>query len=333
MKLINNIKSLSKHNKKEIKDNETPTFKFLNNQSKLLFNKKTHSLFSLVQAKVLRSNSVQENDKNNDEFKNGENQTSLTSKKHSLKKKEKTVKKEILKLNDMDDIININMCNNNNYYRFDYMEEENIEDILLLSKDQEDKIPLFMKEPFSKSHLVKGSFKTIVQLPKSVNLNEWLALNMFDFFCNLNLFYDIIKDYIYVTDEFFRKLDIKMNYLWIDTNNQLVLLTAPQYVECSLEWISNKINDQLTFPTKNNYIFPPNFSNHCKGIAKQIFIILTYTYYCHFEKIIHLSLESHWNSFFAHFINFVKEFELIGIEEMKPLSSLIRIFEKENIFT
>ena len=37
--------------------------------------------------------------------------------------------------------------------------------------------PLFLCEPYVNSQLVKGSIKTIVVLPKYVDLNEWLALN------------------------------------------------------------------------------------------------------------------------------------------------------------
>jgi hypothetical protein len=37
--------------------------------------------------------------------------------------------------------------------------------------------PLFLCNPFVSNMLVKGSFKTIVELPKYVDANEWLAFN------------------------------------------------------------------------------------------------------------------------------------------------------------
>jgi len=37
--------------------------------------------------------------------------------------------------------------------------------------------PLFLCKPFVTSQLVKGSFSTIVVLPKYVDQGEWLALN------------------------------------------------------------------------------------------------------------------------------------------------------------
>lgn len=37
--------------------------------------------------------------------------------------------------------------------------------------------PLMLCQPFVKSSLLKGSFKTIVVLPKYVDEGEWVALN------------------------------------------------------------------------------------------------------------------------------------------------------------
>ena len=37
--------------------------------------------------------------------------------------------------------------------------------------------PLYLCNPFVRSALIKGSFKTIVVLPKYVDLKEWVAVN------------------------------------------------------------------------------------------------------------------------------------------------------------
>ncbi|KAF9205145.1 Maintenance of ploidy protein mob2, partial [Haplosporangium sp. Z 27] len=37
--------------------------------------------------------------------------------------------------------------------------------------------PLFLCQPYCNNSIVKGNFKTIVQLPKYVDANEWLAVN------------------------------------------------------------------------------------------------------------------------------------------------------------
>lgn len=191
------------------------------------------------------------------------------------------------------------------------------------------RLPLFLCEPFVKTALVKGSFKTIVQLPKYVDYGEWVALNIFELFNNLNQFYGIIGEY--VTPEEFPSMNAgpHTNYLWVDGNGQMVNLPAGTYIDYVLIWINGKINDQLVFPTKTGGVFPPTFLKDCKNIARQIFRIFAHIYWNHFEKIVHLSLEAHWNSFFSHFVSFVREFGLIDRAEMEPLLPLIENLEHQ----
>lgn len=79
--------------------------------------------------------------------------------------------------------------------------------------------PLYLCSPFVEAALVKGNFKTIVMLPKYVDIMEWVAVNsvyrplqrsqhgahvhsyrnpnkriVFDFFQNLNMFYGVISE-------------------------------------------------------------------------------------------------------------------------------------------
>ena len=50
--------------------------------------------------------------------------------------------------------------------------------------------PLYLCNPFVKAALVKGNFKTIVVLPKYVDVMEWVAVNSASFrvlfFCHVN---------------------------------------------------------------------------------------------------------------------------------------------------
>ncbi len=175
---------------------------------------------------------------------------------------------------------------------------------------------------------MKGSFKTIVQLPKYVDYNEWLALNVFEVLTNLNQFFSIVKDFI--------PPDAPMNagpgvsYSYYDPqSNKSYNLPAGQYIDLTLTAINNKVNDQASFPTKNGNPFPPNFLRDVRSICTQLFRIFAYIYYNQFDKIIHLSLEPHWNSFFAHFISFVKEFNLVDDQDLLPMSALIISFEQQ----
>ncbi|KAH3680772.1 hypothetical protein WICMUC_000123 [Wickerhamomyces mucosus] len=184
-------------------------------------------------------------------------------------------------------------------------------------------LPLFLTEPFVRTALVKGSFKTIVQLPKYVDQNEWMAQIIFEFYNNLNQFYGIVAEYI--KPEQFPTMNAgpKTDYLWVDQEGKTVQLPANLYIEYVLTWISNKLNDQTLFPTKSGVPFPSNFLKNLKNIVRQMFRIFAHMYYNHFDKILNLSLEAHWNSFFAHFVSFAQEFELIDQPDLDPLQPLI----------
>ncbi|AET37736.1 Mob2p Ecym_1513 [Eremothecium cymbalariae DBVPG len=188
---------------------------------------------------------------------------------------------------------------------------------------------MFLSEPFLRTALVKGSFKTIVQLPKYVDVGEWIALNVFEFFTNLNQFYGVIAEY--VTPDAYPTMNAgsRTEYLWLDANNRQVALPAGQYIDLALSWINNKVNDQNLFPTKSGIPFAQNFIRDVQRIMIQMFRIFAHIYHHHFDKIVHLSLEAHWNSFFAHFISFAKEFNLIDRKEMYPLELLIESLEKQ----
>jgi len=154
-----------------------------------------------------------------------------------------------------------------------------------------------------------------------------------------------------------------LDYSWLDANRQPTRLPAPTYIEYVMTWIQNRLNDEAVFPTKaqptttatlvtpsahsansgtspagspqpGNWIgkdggFPPSFFQTCKAIYKQMFRVFAHIYHTHFDKIVHLSLEAHWNSFFAHFIHFAREFELLEKRDMEPLKDLIDAFDAQ----
>lgn len=65
--------------------------------------------------------------------------------------------------------------------------------------------------------------------------------------------------------------------------------------------------------------FAPSFPSTAKHIYKQLFRIFAHIYHSHFTSIVHLSLEAHWNSLFAHYVAFGKEYDLLDVSDLKDL--------------
>ncbi|CAH1760460.1 1997_t:CDS:2 [Entrophospora sp. SA101] len=189
--------------------------------------------------------------------------------------------------------------------------------------------PLFLSQPFIDATLVEGSFKKIVVLPKHVNEDEWFAVNVVEFFTYLNMFYGTVTDFCTAV----RCPTMSAGpgfepYTWTDQNQKKsTKLSAPTYIDYVMTWIENLINDENIFPTKVGREFPRDFHQIARTIFKQCFRVFAHIYYNHYEQILHLREEKHFNSLFAHFTSFAKEFNLLqDKKELAPLEGEYDIF-------
>lgn len=187
--------------------------------------------------------------------------------------------------------------------------------------------PLFLQQPFSRAALVRGSFQTIVELPRYVDINEWLALNIFEFNTYLTQVISMLSEVI--SDSVPMNAGQGRDYLWMDVSKQPIRLGASTYIDYTLSWISSKFDDPMLFPTRPGVPFSPNFANIVVSIYTQQFRLFAYLYHNHFEEFVHLSLEPHFNSLFCHFTSFGKTFGLIDRNEALPLQHLIQNFEAQ----
>ncbi|GAA5862686.1 hypothetical protein JCM8547_003512 [Rhodosporidiobolus lusitaniae] len=176
---------------------------------------------------------------------------------------------------------------------------------------------LYLCLPFVKAALVKGNFKTIVALPKYVDVNEWVAVNLVDLFNNLNLFYSVVTEFCTAENNPTMSAGPGMDYTWIDANRKRVKLPAPQYIDYVLTWVEGLIKDEAVFPTKAGREFSPNFPSVARHIYTQLLRIFAHLYHAHYEIYLHLSMEGHLNSLFANFLTFGREFDLLEPKECR----------------
>ncbi|KAF7722627.1 Maintenance of ploidy protein mob2 [Apophysomyces ossiformis] len=179
--------------------------------------------------------------------------------------------------------------------------------------------------------LVKGNFKAIVELPKYVDVNEWLAFNTFEFFNYLNLFYGSITDFCISVTCPTMSAGPGVEYTWSDTQSKKIKLPAPQYIDYTATSIENLLSDEEVFPTKAGREFPRDLPVVVKKVFTQLFRLFAHIYHHHYDKVLSLHEEPHFNSLFAHFISFAREFDLLDKKEMQPLQELIDIMIKNGV--
>jgi MOB kinase activator 1 len=106
-----------------------------------------------------------------------------------------------------------------------------------------------------------------------------------------------------------------------------------------MTWVQNLLDDENVFPTKsgetnlrvisacNNLTlttgqdFPASFPSTVKHVYRQLLRVFAHIYYAHYAQILHLRSEPHFNSLFAHFLAFGREYELLDVKDMKGSSS------------
>lgn len=156
-----------------------------------------------------------------------------------------------------------------------------------------------------------------------VYLPHLLISLVFDFFNHLNLFYGTIAEFCTSINCPSMSAGSQTEYLWSDAQKKNVKVSAPQYIDFVMSWVQTVVDDQNMFPTRAGSEFPKDFSSTVKSICKKLFRVFAHMYHSHFDKILCLQEECHFNTLFVHFYCFVQEFSLIDKKEFIPLNDFI----------
>lgn len=175
-----------------------------------------------------------------------------------------------------------------------------------------------------------GELQKSVQLPAGEDENEWIAVNTVHFYNAANMVYGACSEYCTEHACPVMTAGVKYEYLWKDgvRYKKPTRLSAPQYIDNLLNWVSEQISDPALFPVDDSAKFPRNFRAQVKVIFKRLFRLYAHVYYSHFDQLKAIGANAHLNTCFKHFVFFVQEFKLIDEEEMQPLKKLIDRFSK-----
>ena len=170
-----------------------------------------------------------------------------------------------------------------------------------------------------------GDLRAAVQLPEGEDLNEWLAVNVVDFYNQLSMLYATITEFCTVENCPLMSAGSGYKYLWSDSKDypKPVEVSAPEYIGRLFDWVEAQLDDESSFPSAIGVPFPKNFDLIVKNIMKRLFRIYAHCYYHHLENFTTLGTSAHLNTSFKHFVFFTKEFNLIPNDQLEPLKDLI----------
>ncbi|KAJ7288011.1 Mob1/phocein [Mycena rebaudengoi] len=177
--------------------------------------------------------------------------------------------------------------------------------------------PYYLSRPFVDAALVKGNFRTIVMQPKYVDVNEWVAVNMYDFYTNLNEFYGVLTECCTQQSCPTMSAGPTLNYTWVQDRKK-VALSAPTYIDSVMSSIQNLLDDENLFPTKSSQTFDKDtFPGTIKQVYQQLLRVFAHLYHAHYPQILHLRSEPHFNSMFAHFLAFGTQYHLFEERDIR----------------
>lgn len=173
--------------------------------------------------------------------------------------------------------------------------------------------------------LGSGNLRLAVSLPEGEDPNEWIAVNIVDFFNQINMLYGTITEFCIENNCPVMSAGPKYEYHWADGQavKKPLKCSAPKYIDFLMTWVQDQLDDEQLFPSKIGVPFPSTFLSSAKTIMRRLFRVYAHIYHQHFSEVVHLGEEAHLNTSFKHFIFFVQEFELIDKKELAPLRELI----------
>lgn len=59
--------------------------------------------------------------------------------------------------------------------------------------------------------------------------------------------------------------------------------------------------------------------------------MFAHVYHSHYDKMLSLCQEAHFNTLFAHFVSFGREFDLLDRKDIGPMQELIDIMDHNDI--
>lgn len=175
--------------------------------------------------------------------------------------------------------------------------------------------------------VVAGNIMDSVIPPADEDLNEWLAVNVYEFFESIKLIYSTCED---VCDG--KSLTcVEMNagenckYLWQDGREykKPTLVTAPEYIKLLFDWVQKQIKDEEIFPIDLRTPLPKDFPKTVRNIFRRLFRVYAHILMCHYGTLIEKNIAQTFNTCLKHFVLFVRHFNLIDDSEMAPVRGIL----------
>ncbi|KAI5632951.1 mob1/phocein family domain-containing protein [Phthorimaea operculella] len=109
---------------------------------------------------------------------------------------------------------------------------------------------LYLQEALLERKLPELDMRQLVELPRGLDLNEWLASHTLALFDHVNLLYGCVSEFCTPASCPDMVGPGGRSYAWYDERGKKCRLSAPQYVDYVMTYTQKTVNDETIFPTK-----------------------------------------------------------------------------------
>mmetsp|Transcript_22940 Transcript_22940/g.36671 ORF Transcript_22940/g.36671 Transcript_22940/m.36671 type:complete len:241 (-) Transcript_22940:96-818(-) len=171
-----------------------------------------------------------------------------------------------------------------------------------------------------------------VKLPLGVAEDDWIHAKIIGVYEELDMVISLVLDFC-KEDTCTRMCAGKhTSYCWACEEQPTPLeMPAKQYMTTLSEYANKILRNQDYFPAdgQKDQQDPKEFKSVVKKLLKRFFRVYAHTYLHHFEDIRDYDCVAHVNCSFKHFLYFVREFDLVTLDDMAPLRGLVSEFLKD----
>lgn len=173
-----------------------------------------------------------------------------------------------------------------------------------------------------------GDLRLTVRKPEAEKLGEWLTTNSVEIYKEIEFIYGVLIDYC--TKESCPSMTAgrRFEYLWADGVKYIkpVKLAAPDYVQHLMSWVEKMLEPYVSRRklTKSGKFVDESWKKVFKFVFKRLFRVYAHIYHSHMKIIDELKVQKHLNTSFKRFVLFVDEFNIVSLDYMEPLASIVR---------
>lgn len=180
-----------------------------------------------------------------------------------------------------------------------------------------------------KDDINNGDILNAVKCPEGQNINDWIAVNCFDLFNEINLTYSSITALCTESTCPMMNGGPKMEYVWVENGKQL-RLSAPEYCDRLFTWVQSCFDDTSIFPVEFTSQAPPKkFAETVKKIFKRLFRVYAHMFHNHMDHLEQLGIQGIALRGFKHFYAFCRQYKMLNKNDVSPLLSLTQDLDKE----